>query len=267
MTKGDTRRSIHRYHRTYIIGRHRRQCLRQAGSICRLRLHSRIPAKEEEWFRQRNTPRNQKLELAVGKTVKLYHADNSKGQNTTNLIDELKEKRIQLTTTFTFTSQQNANAELRFGTLFAVTRASLEGSGLYKTFWSLSCLYAIRKANFIPVKCLSGKKAFIQAILGKNWNQDHFLSFGQPEYIMDNNPNKKLDDKAIKSRYFREMSKHQYLLLITSSKKTQLVRQKKKLQNSKWNKAAANEQDDQQTEEDQRYKTKASAGQQKNSQE
>ena len=92
-----------------------------------------------------------KLELAVGKSIKRYHCNNSKEQITKGLLNELAANGTKISSSAPNSSQQNAIVERRFGIIFAATRTALAASGLSKKYWSGACLDAIDKANFLPV--------------------------------------------------------------------------------------------------------------------
>ena len=98
-----------------------------------------------------------RLEVAVGKTVKRYHSDNAKEQRTKALIKELESHGTKVSSTAPHSSQQNALVERRFGVIFAATRTALAASGLSKTFWSVACLDAIDKSNFLPIRRGNGE--------------------------------------------------------------------------------------------------------------
>lgn len=100
-------------------------------------------------------------------------------------------------------------------------------SGLPKEYWSLACLDAIYKANFMPIKRQSGKWiAPSSAIPGEGINASFFLPFGQEGYVLDNIPNKKkLSNRVLKARYMRATFQHQYHVLVSSNSTTRLIRQ------------------------------------------
>lgn len=97
-----------------------------------------------------------RLKVAVGKKVKMHHSDNTKEQRTKGLLKELEAKGTRITSTAPNTSQINAIVERSFGTVFAEIRVALASSELPKQFWSLACLDAIDKPNFLPVKRSNG---------------------------------------------------------------------------------------------------------------
>ena len=167
-----------------------------------------------------------RLELAVGKTVKRYHSDNAKEKRTKSLLNELEAKGTKVSSTSPHSSQQNALVEQRFQTIFAATRAALSASGLPKKFWSIACLDAIDKGNFLPIKRSSGHTASPNACIpGEPHSAKHLLPFGQSGYIVDTTPHKKkLEDRALRARYVRSISETQYLVLLPDSGKTRLIR-------------------------------------------
>eukprot|EP00173_Palmaria_palmata_P004371 Plantae.Rhodophyta-Palmaria_palmata.ctg5793.p1 GENE.Plantae.Rhodophyta-Palmaria_palmata.ctg5793~~Plantae.Rhodophyta-Palmaria_palmata.ctg5793.p1 ORF type:complete len:141 (+),score=5.70 Plantae.Rhodophyta-Palmaria_palmata.ctg5793:240-662(+) len=97
-----------------------------------------------------------RLELATCKTAKRYHSDNAKEWRLESLLLKLDEKGTQVSSTALHSSEQNAFVERRFGSLFAATKAALTASGMPQKYWSLTCLDAIDKSNFFPVKRSNG---------------------------------------------------------------------------------------------------------------
>lgn len=104
-----------------------------------------------------------------------------------------------------------------------------------KEYWSLACLDAIDKANFMPIKRTSGKWIGPNsAIPGEDINASSFLPFGQEGYVLDNTLKKKKHaDRPLKARYLRATSQHQYLVLVSSNNTTRLIRQEELLLESK----------------------------------
>lgn len=127
-------------------------------------------------------------------------------------MKELESQGTRITSTSTNSSQQNSIRERRFGTIFAAARTALAASGLSRKVWSLACLDAIDKANFIPVQSRSGKSTSPnEGIKGEPQSEGHLLPFDQHGFVVDTILKKtKLEDRALRVRYLRATSETQY---------------------------------------------------------
>lgn len=136
-----------------------------------------------------------RLEMTLGNTIMRYHSDSTKEQKTKALLNEPESKGTKICSTAPNSSQKNPIVERRLGTIFEETRAALAASGPSRKFWSVACLDAVDKSNYLPggISNQKGQRPIKDSKLRDHWRTSTSrgsLAFGQHGYILDTTPKK-----------------------------------------------------------------------------